>query len=482
MINEILLLKFDENKNILENLEYKKELKWAEKQTLLAFLKDREIYAKMKVTEDQLRDAFFKTNLKISARHLFSETEEEANALYQLLHTGQDFSTLAKQVFTDSTLRNNGGYLGFFSWGDMDPSFEDAAYSLKPGEISKPIKTKFGYSIIKVEERVSNPLLTETEFVKNKKRIERTVRLRMRSVAEADFISKHFDQNKVIFDKKILGKTLENLSYSTANYNESVKIKMLPGVFVKYQNKNYNQKEIIERINEIPFFHREKVTSEKNLEAVIKGIVLQDILLKLAEKNGFSKEKEVRNTIKKYNNNIFLKYKRAEVAEVKTFALNDIEKFYSDNSSFFKNEDQLNVQEIIVDRKSLADTLINRINSGADFGELAFQFSKRSWSAKNKGEMGYSDISKFGSIKDTLANSKIGNVIGPLKIQEMYGIFKLLGIKDGGIKKFEDVKNLAEKLLRKEKSKPIMEEYITVLRNKTIVKWDEELLGSLKIN
>lgn len=482
MINEILLFNYDENKNILENPEYKKELKWAEKQTLLAFLKDREVYAKMKVTEDQLRDAFFKTNQKVSARHLFAETEEEATALYQLLQTGQDFSTLAKQVFTDSTLRNNGGYLGYFSWGDMDPAFEDAAYSLKLGEISKPIKTKFGYSIIKVEDRVANPLLTETEFVKNKKHIERTVRMRNRSVAETDFITKHFNPNKVIVDKKILGKILENLTYSPSDYKESPQINTQPGVFVKYLNKNYSQKEIIERINQIPYFHREKVTTEKNLEAVIKGIVLQDILLNLAAKKGYSKEKEVVQTNKKYNNNIFLKYKRAEVAESKIFENKEIEKFYNNNAVYFKSEDQLNVQEIIVDRKSLADTLRDRINSGEDFGDLAFQFSKRIWSAKNKGEMGFSDISKFGGLKDTLVNSKIGDVIGPLKIQELYGIFKLLEKKEGGTKKFEDVKSLAEKLLRKEKSKPIMEEYITGLRNKNIVKWDDELLGSLKIN
>ncbi|MEW6653559.1 MAG: hypothetical protein AB1394_08840, partial [Bacteroidota bacterium] len=110
IINETLLLNYDDNKSILDNIEYQKELKWAEKQTVLAFLKDRDVYAKMTVSEAELRDAFYKTNLKIAARHLYAESEDEANSLYQLLQTGQDFSTLAKQVFTDTNLRNNGGY------------------------------------------------------------------------------------------------------------------------------------------------------------------------------------------------------------------------------------------------------------------------------------------------------------------------------------------------------------------------------------
>lgn len=482
MINETLLLQYDDNKNISDNSEYKKEISWAEKQTILAFLKDRDIYAKMKVTEAELRDAFYKTNLKVSARHLYAETEEEANSLYQLLQTGQDFSTLAKQVFTDSTLRNNGGYLGFFSWGDMDPAFENAAYSLKPGEISKPIKTNNGYSIIKVEERVPNPLLTETEFIKNKKHIERTVRMRNRSVAEADFIRKHFNPNNVVIDEKMLSKTLENLSYSAVNLVESEPKEFLPGAFVKYQKRTYSQKEIIQRINSIPLFHREKVNSEKNLEAVIKGIVLQDILFEIANKKGYSKAEEVQKTIKKYNNNIFLKYKRAQVAESKVFNQSEVEKFYKDNPIYFKNEDQINVQEIIVNRKTFADTLIERLKSGSEFGEMAFKYSKRTWSAKNMGVIGFSVISKFGGLKDTLSKAEVGSIVGPLKIQEMYGVFKILGKQEGGVKKFEEVKETAEKLLRKEKSKPIMEEYITGLRKKTIVKWDDKLLGSLTVN
>ena len=482
MINETLLRQYDDNKKIFDNPEYKKELKWAEKQTVLAFLKDRDIYAKMKVTEAELRDAFYKTNLKISARHLFAETEEEAKSLYQLLQTGQDFSTLAKQVFTDSTLRNNGGYLGFFSWGDMDPTFEDAAYSLKPGEISKPVKTQFGYSVIKVEERVPNPLLTETEFLKNKKHIERTVRMRKRGIAEAEFVSKYFNAGKVTVDEKILSKTLDNLSYSTADLVESAPKELTSGVLVRYQNRVYSQKDILQRINAIPFFHREKISSAKALEATIKGLVLQDILFGLAEKKGYTKSEEVLATIEKYNSNIFLKYKRAEVAEAKTFPESDVRKFYDDNPAYFKNEDQINIQEIIVSRKTFADTLLEKIKSGSDFGNLAFMYSKRSWSAKNKGVMGFADLSKFGGLKDTLSKSEVGNIIGPVKIQDMFGIFKVLGKKTGAIKKFDEVKNLAEKLLRKEKSKPIMEEYITGLRQKTIVKWDDNQLSLLTVN
>jgi parvulin-like peptidyl-prolyl isomerase len=81
---------------------------------------------------------------------------------------GVSFKELAKQVFTDTTLRNNGGSLGYITWGYTDPSFESVAYSLKVGEVSRPVNTAQGYSIIKVDDRIEDPFTTETEFLNRK--------------------------------------------------------------------------------------------------------------------------------------------------------------------------------------------------------------------------------------------------------------------------------------------------------------------------
>ena len=133
---------------------------------------------------------------------MFARTKEEADNLYQLLKAGASFKELAKQVFTDSTLRNNGGYLGYFSWGDMDPAFENAAFSLKVGEISKPVKTAQGYSIIKVEDRKEIPLMTEDDFQKRKKKLERSLRISKKLPYERAYIAKIFDDKLLKFNEK----------------------------------------------------------------------------------------------------------------------------------------------------------------------------------------------------------------------------------------------------------------------------------------
>ena len=88
---------------------------------------------------------------KIHARHILVKTEDEAlQALYDVTH-GKDFGEVAKEKSTCPS-KKEGGDLGWFGRNQMVKEFETAAFALKPGEISKPVKTQFGWHIIKVEE------------------------------------------------------------------------------------------------------------------------------------------------------------------------------------------------------------------------------------------------------------------------------------------------------------------------------------------
>ena len=199
-------------------------------------------------------------------------------------------------------------------------------------------------------------------------------------------------------------------------------------------------------------------------------------------KKGYDKRQEVNNIIFKYNSNVFLKYKRKEIADITIFPDSIAYKFYTDNTQYFKSPDEMNIQEIILKRKTLADSLLTQLKNGTDFGLLAKKYSFRDWSSNNNGEMGFAEVSKYGILKDTLWKSEIGKLIGPLQIEDYYGIFKILGKKSGEIKKYDQVKNDAVRLLNKEKSKSIMQEYIDRLKSKVQIKVNENLLGSIVVN
>ncbi|MEK1899256.1 peptidylprolyl isomerase [Hyphomicrobiales bacterium] len=94
---------------------------------------------------------------EVHARHILVKTEDEAKDVIKQLDAGKDFAELAKEKSTDPN-KDDGGDLGYFSRGRMVKEFEDAAFALEKGTYSKtPVKTDFGYHVIKVEDKRDAP-------------------------------------------------------------------------------------------------------------------------------------------------------------------------------------------------------------------------------------------------------------------------------------------------------------------------------------
>ena len=110
------------------------------------------------VTDAQIKDYFAKNHAQfdqpkqVRARHILVKTKGEADSIEAQLKRGADFATLAKKYSMDPGSKDKGGELGFFGPGAMVKSFEDVAFSMKPGQISQPVQTPFGWHIIQVEE------------------------------------------------------------------------------------------------------------------------------------------------------------------------------------------------------------------------------------------------------------------------------------------------------------------------------------------
>jgi peptidyl-prolyl cis-trans isomerase C len=95
--------------------------------------------------------ASLKPEQEVHAKHILVATKEEAEEIAKRLKDGEDFAELAEDESKDTNAK--GGDLGFFSRGQMLKPFEDAAFALDVGEISDPVKTQFGWHIIKVVEK-----------------------------------------------------------------------------------------------------------------------------------------------------------------------------------------------------------------------------------------------------------------------------------------------------------------------------------------
>ncbi|MCA3630281.1 MAG: peptidylprolyl isomerase [Methylobacterium sp.] len=94
---------------------------------------------------------------EVRARHILVEGEEEAKKIHARVKGGEDFAKVATETSKDPGSGKGGGDLGYFSKDRMVPEFAEAAFALKAGEISAPVKSQFGWHIIKLEDRRNRP-------------------------------------------------------------------------------------------------------------------------------------------------------------------------------------------------------------------------------------------------------------------------------------------------------------------------------------
>lgn len=140
---------------ITESEEYKRRLKFYQAKALRDAYFTNELAPS--VTEENVRAAYEREAAKVPtekrarARHILVNSEEDAQAVVKRLEAGEKFEDVAKQVSLDGS-RDYGGDLGFFTAGEMVPEFSKAVFAMKKGDVSGPVKTDFGWHIIKLED------------------------------------------------------------------------------------------------------------------------------------------------------------------------------------------------------------------------------------------------------------------------------------------------------------------------------------------
>jgi len=147
VFQESLRAGLDKDKNVLARLED------AKRQILINTMIER--IASEKLGEEHVKkyyDGHKKDFKQVKASHILVSQEDQAKDIYKQLKGGADFSELAKKFSIDTGTKDNGGDLGYFTRGQMLESFEDVAFSLKVNKFGEPVKTDYGYHIIKVLE------------------------------------------------------------------------------------------------------------------------------------------------------------------------------------------------------------------------------------------------------------------------------------------------------------------------------------------
>jgi peptidyl-prolyl cis-trans isomerase C len=194
----IMVTQAADKKNLADDADFKRRLAFLRSKLLMGYELQQE--AKTALTDEALKQTYDEAVKSMSgqeevrARHILVEGEDEAKAILEQLKGGADFAKLAKEKSKDPGAAE-GGDLGYFTKDQMVPEFADVAFKMYPGQLSNPVKTQFGWHVIKVEDkRIKQP----PEFEKVKDQIEAFLARK----AQADFIAKLRQSAKVErFDK-----------------------------------------------------------------------------------------------------------------------------------------------------------------------------------------------------------------------------------------------------------------------------------------
>ena len=158
----ILVAKAAEDKKVADDAEFKRRLAYVRNKLLMESLLHAE--AKAAVTDTAMKQVYDDATKQMSgeqevrARHILVETEDEAKAIAAELKKGTDFAELAKQKSKDPGAAAEGGDLGYFTKEQMVPEFSETAFRLDKGALSDPVKSQFGWHIIRVEDKRERPV------------------------------------------------------------------------------------------------------------------------------------------------------------------------------------------------------------------------------------------------------------------------------------------------------------------------------------
>lgn len=464
----------------------------------------KEIKGKIIITEKELNDAFIKYSQKLYVNFLFSDDKEEINFLYKLLSDGVPFDSILVQSPEADEQKSPVEVV----FGQMEESVENALFQLKTGEYTKPLLTPDGYYIFKLVNKSNQTFPTNQSEQDARKNVSKIIEARKLIERQKEFYTDFFRNKKVdinpqlfeflcqkisaLFEDKkkrmdIKDNELINLDandvLSIENEAGDQRLKMnfilfdqLPINFKTYLRSlvfdGFNSKEF--RINYIRALLDDRV--KKDIE--------KELLYREGLKRGYNLLPEVRKEIDIWQNNYLFQAIKNKFLDSISVSDEEVYNFYKENNKPGWSPMLVNIIEVFTDSLELTEKIFEMLNAGADIKDVAALYNKRKWTIPTKGEYGLFPVMEHGEIGRIASSMNVGDIYGPLSVDNGYSIFKLIDKQDAKTlppQPFEKFKDQYKKQLAFQKIKEKADEFTYQLSVKYDVKLDLDELEKTKV-
>lgn len=448
----------------------------------------REVLDNIGVNESDLQTLFLRFNSKVRASHLYAPDLESANQLYERLQNGESFDVLAKEVFQNAYLANNGGDLGEFTVDEMDIAFENAAFSLNVGEISTPVKTRQGYSIIKVTDRYTTPIITEFQYNSTKHQFVGLAKQRKDELATRVHLERTVQALNV--NEELIQEIWEVLSQSQNQaplIAENYQLYIPPSIpddavlaekgsftfTVKdvKQEGAYNPDELLARIN-----------TPHRFSEFIKGLAYRSFVLDDFNRKYDVNEPEIAGSI----NHTFYNYLAGEVIEElkaqMKFTEEELFQEFAEFRDYYDFPMMMNLARIVVDTPEAGREVVEKLQNGMPWKQALRQYSIEKQDLLVGGELGLQPLTNLGSHAYHVKDLKEGEIAGPFEYQTgKLMVYKVLEIKPGRPATFAEVRDLVDEVLRQKKLPAYQKAFIEQVKKEHQAVLNYEKLNSITI-
>lgn len=452
----------------------------------------RDVILKPLIPEKEIREYYDRDKEEVHASHILIKVDRDTNndqakakleEIRKELAKGADFTQLARKYSEDSTTPN--GDLGWFRWGVMVDPFQRAAFSLKPGEVSQPVKTQYGWHLIKLHDKKLRSDIKPFEEAREEilNRIARTRSSELREAAIAYYrkqaekrgVIYHEDAMETIFNA-MRGRVKSGNPFSLlTEEQQSLPLAELPAdsaviTAVDIRSKYFPMRRANQKLDSVDKIREmvDAVLAENYIfpdEAREKGYYENPVVLEQAEK---AREARLYQAVQQE-----LILSRANPTDEEALA------FYREHPDKYMTEAQYTLVEILVSDRKLADELVERIKGGENMRALAVQYSERPDAKKKMGVFGPIRKTQHGAIGRKAAKSPIGKIVGPVKYGKKWSIFKVISKEEPRVRDFEKVKTRVITDARMEKRRKIDEAYTDSLRQAIPNKMNTRPLATL---
>ncbi|MCP4634819.1 MAG: hypothetical protein GY855_17970 [candidate division Zixibacteria bacterium] len=493
--NVLIQQQVDSVFNALSNDEgfQKKKDKYLEK-PVLKLLFQHEISSKINISDEEAQ-RYYENNLKkyttpeqLRARHILAKLDiaeedkedekklalaeakakKKADGIYKQLKNGEDFAVLAEKHSGDEASAKRGGDLGFFSRGRMVKPFEDAAFALEIGDISEPVKSEFGYHIIKAEDRREEEIKPMDDSRKGQiKQQEKSKRERERADTFVDSIKQEAEFK---FNEKLIANDEDTTLKATdwvviANGTDSIK----------------HERYIDQKPKYMRFKNLEELTIDDKKE-MLKTLLINELLVHIAREKGLFNDP----TMIEQGEQFTLTQANAKVDEFKEASNVEptdslMQAYFNKHISDFVVDKPLHVFHIIFTDSMMAEVIYDSIASGADFVEMAKRYYPGEPEIREVAfDLDFISEREMPKAFWDMANSlQVGTVSKPVKTEWGWHIIKLVSRKRS--KTYDQVKSRIKSKLRDEANEKAEAEYVDRLRKHAKIVINEPLLDEYRI-